>query len=156
MSKPDETPVQPAEELKEVQEVEDGIPVPPGYTLKVANFGQPKERNYVAQRMEHLGKSITFTPLVESVKSILTLLFMGGWLVAALGAIADIVHTGFRTIAAAGSPNHRLNMTNRMMMVSIGFGLLLFVLWRASSMGLVGAEAPVLPPAKPPLFMEVR
>ena len=146
----------PAEQKQEETENENegGIPCPPGYTPNALDFRKGPGKRFIAARTEVLGKSITFTPLVESVGSCLMLFFMGGALVMAMNSMWTLIRNGTGAITAALVANHRLSWTNRLVMIAMGLGLLLFVLWRARAMGLIGPENNIVPPEHPPMFFE--
>ena len=150
-------PPKQAEELKpEEQEEEDGIPVPPGYTSNATDFSTPAGRKLIHQRMEYLGKSITFTPLITSVGACLMLFFMGRSVTMGMNNLWGLIKSGFGAITAAMAANHRLTITNRFVMVAIGGGLILFAVWRASKMGLIGPDDDYVPPERPPMLFDVE
>jgi predicted lysophospholipase L1 biosynthesis ABC-type transport system permease subunit len=80
------------------------------------------------------------------------LLLMGNTVYMAFNSIMTLTSTGFDAISTALSRNHRLNWHSRMTMMAIGGGLMLFVLWRVSSMGMLGAAVAEIPAIKPPVF----
>jgi hypothetical protein len=84
------------------------------------------------------------------------LLLTGGAVFIALSSMWTIGRNGFGAISTAMMPNHRLNWQSRMMMATIGFGLLLFMMWRASAIGLLGGTVPSAPPDRAPVFFSVN
>jgi hypothetical protein len=83
------------------------------------------------------------------------LLLMGGAVFIAFNSIMSLSSSGFDAISTALAPNHRLNWQARMTMIAIGGGLLTFVLWRVSSMGMLGAAVAEVVVQKPPVFLSV-
>lgn len=135
-------------------ENEGGVPCPPGYLPNALDFRSPAGRRLIASRTEALGKSLTFSPLVESVWTCISLFIWGGSIMMALNSMMTLVKRGFGAIKAAVAPNHRLNVMNRLIMVAIGGGLLLFVGWRAQAVGLFGEQHHALPKGRPVMFFE--
>lgn len=135
-------------------EMEDGIPCPPGYTSTPTDFSSPPGRRLIASRNEMLAKSITFTPLITSLSSFFTLLIMGGAIFMSINSLLAILRNACGAITTALAPNPRLGWANRMVMIAIGLGLFLVVVWRAQVMGLLAVDRDVQPIAQktPTLF----
>jgi hypothetical protein len=153
---PDATPPATDDKTKNlIPTEEDGIPLPPGYFLEAINFDSPEGQELVHETCEKIGRSITFTPLITSLGSCIMLFLMSGALFMALGSMWTIGRNGFGAISTAMMPNHRLTWQSRMMMITIGLGLLLFLMWRASAIGLLGGSVSSPAPDKSPVFFSV-
>jgi hypothetical protein len=145
-----------AEEKNLIPAEEDGIPLPPGYIADAVNFDSPDGHQLVVEATDKIGRSITFTPLIASIGSAIMLMLMGGALIMSLGSMWSLAANGFGAIATAIQPNHRLDFSQRTTMIAIGVGLILFVVWRAASVGLLGGHVQYVAPERPPVFFTVQ
>jgi hypothetical protein len=157
---PADAPAEKKDEAEETKNLipteEDGITLPPGYISEPVNFDSPDGHQLVAEATEKVGRSITFTPLIMSVGTGIMLLLMSGAIFMSVRSMWALMANGFGSVATALQPNHRLDFSSRTMMIAIGVGLILFVLWRAMAVGLIGGDVEFLPPEKVPVFFTVQ
>ena len=128
---------------EEEEQNEDGIPNPPGFTTNYKDFKTPEGFRVFCEVKERVIKSITFTPLMGILMPVVSLFIMGGNIIMGSYQLINLLKTSLNAFMTGVTPDKRIKFQNRLILIASSLGIFIFCIWRASKMGLLGANEPV-------------
>lgn len=137
---------------EEEEENDGGVPLPPGYTQESTNFSELEGQEIIKETSANIGSSLALTPLIESIQPIVMSFFFGRALFMLINTFIVLISNCFRAFSTAVSFNHRITIDNRLKATAVAFGLALFIIYKASSIGFLGKDIDHVFPEKPPLL----
>jgi hypothetical protein len=133
----------------------DPIAHPPGFVPNCLDFTTGDAEQLCTQSTERTVKSLVWGPVMSAAMPCLSLLFMGRAVMFFLSSSMQVVGAGVGILGAAFSANPRLSADNRLTMIAVGLGLLVFVLWRAQAGGMF-TRIVVHEVERPPVFFDIQ
>ncbi|OHT01040.1 hypothetical protein TRFO_07715 [Tritrichomonas foetus] len=127
-------------EPEEEPEQGEGVPLPPGFDRAPINFSSKEGKEQSRKISNEIGRSLAFSPLLSSLSIIITTAIGFKPAFMQLTDLFTLISTSLMAISTSLSKNHHLLFGNRITLIGIAFALLLFVLWRARAMDLLGDQ----------------
>lgn len=130
---------------------EGGIPNPPGFMADPINFNTAAGRKIIKDKAELIDRSIQFTPLLSSASNIFMMFFAGGMFM--FNSLLGILDHALSAFIQGISSNKHLSFQGRLVLLASGLGMVLFVVWKSTSMGLIGPDIDYIPTQKTLTFI---
>ena len=127
----------PQQEVEEEKEDDGGIAFPLGFTHNVTDFSSNSGQKKIEVIRKKQEKSILFTPLMTSITKCISLIFFASPFMA-INNLFALLSAAMISFSNVFTMEIHMSFEKRIMALAIGLGLVLFVMWRASAIGLLG------------------
>lgn len=121
-------------------EVEDGIPLPPGFTTHVVNFSKPEGIGKIQEIEELEINYILYGTIRSNLQSIIVAYFMN-YIFMVINNIMGWTKAAYGLFNQAFS-SRKLNFQQKLILIAEGLGFIALSLYKAYSCGIIGFSPP--------------
>jgi hypothetical protein len=145
----------PPDKVKKAPPPAETIPLPPGFVPDPKDFTAGEGEEICTAATGRVVKSLVWGSTMAAAMPCLSLFFMGRAMMFFLSSSIQLVGIGAGILSTAFIVNHRLSANDRVTLIAVGLGLLVFVLWRAQAGGILTRVVEV-EPERPPVFFDIQ